>query len=75
MSCTASMVPEQRSWVSESDAVNSKAASCELGLMQRTKCALVELRSTIRAFRSLMKRRETELKVLALRAPAPPSSA
>ena len=56
MSCTASMVPEQRSCVSTSDGVNSKAASSELGLMQRTKCALVELRSSMSALRSLMKR-------------------
>ena len=59
------MVPEQRSCVSTSDGVNLNASSSLLGLMHRIKCALVELRSSIKVFRSLMKRRETELNVFA----------
>ena len=55
------MVPEQRSCCSTSDAVNVAGLSCVFGLMQRTKCAFVVLRSAISWLRSLMYRRATEL--------------
>ena len=62
ISWTASMVPEQRSCWRTSCGWKEFFASSLFGLMHRMKCALVMLRSSSRPFRSLMKRRETELK-------------
>ncbi len=43
------------------DGVKVAAARAVFGFMQRMKCALVELRSSMSELRSLMKRRDTEL--------------
>ena len=74
MSCTASKVPEQRSWLSTSLGLIVCGCSCRLGLRQRTKCTYVLFRSTMSESRSFMKRRATELKALAFRL-APPAPA
>ena len=48
MSCTASMVPEHRSCCSTRDGVKPPGAISALGLMHRTKCALVRVCSVVR---------------------------
>ena len=63
MSCTASKVPEQRSWLSTRLGTRIFGCSLRFGLRQRTKWAYVALRSDISESRSLMKRRDTELNV------------
>ena len=68
-------LPEQRSCESTRLAAIFAGCSCRLGLRQRTKWACVELRSTISASRSLMKRRETELNAAPFRLPGLAASA